>query len=145
VLFDERKKALCVIDLDTVMPGYVHYDFGDAVRTFTNRAKEDETNLANVSIDIEIFKGLASGFLSEAGTILTQVEISNLVYGAGYIVFEQTIRFLTDYLNGDTYYKTNYTDHNLVRAKAQFRLLQSIEEQFSEMENIIRKEAGSSL
>jgi len=139
VLFNTDNDGFCVIDLDTVMPGFVHFDFGDAIRTFTNRADEDAKDLDKVSMDPELFEGFAKGFLSEAGDVLTEKEIELLAFSAKYIVFEQTIRFFGDYLNGDPYYKTKYPDHNLVRTRAQFKLLQSMEEQFEEMESIIRK------
>jgi Ser/Thr protein kinase RdoA (MazF antagonist) len=139
VLFNTDNDGFIVIDLDTVMPGFVHFDFGDAIRTFTNTGNEDEADLSKISMDIKLFEGFARGFLSEAGEVLTAKEIELLAFSAKYIVYEQTIRFFGDYLNGDTYYKTKYPEHNLVRTKAQFKLLQSIEDQFEEMEGIIRK------
>jgi len=139
VLFNDKNEGICVIDLDTVMPGFVHFDFGDAIRTFTNSANEDEADLNKILMDINLFEGFARGFLSEARSVLTKEEIKHLAFSAKYIVYEQTIRFFGDYLNGDTYYKTQYPEHNLVRSKAQFKLLQSMEEQFEEMEQIIRK------
>lgn len=138
VLFDENNKGLCVIDLDTVMPGFVHFDFGDAVRTFTNTGSEDEADLSKMSMNLDLFKGFTKGFLSEALEVLTANEITCLAFSAKYIVYEQAIRFFTDYLNGDTYYKIKYPKHNLVRTKAQFKLLLSMEEQFGEMERVIK-------
>jgi Ser/Thr protein kinase RdoA (MazF antagonist) len=139
VLFDNKNKGICVIDLDTVMPGFVHFDFGDAIRTFTNTADEDEADPDKISMDINLFEGFAKGFLSETKDVLSNEEIKYLAYSAKYIVYEQTIRFFTDYLDGDTYYKTKYPEHNLVRTTAQFKLLQSMEEQFGEMEGIVEK------
>ena len=138
VLFNDKNEGICVIDLDTVMPGFVHFDFGDAIRTFTNTANEDEADLSKISMNIQLFEGFTKGFLFEAGSVLSQEEIKHLAFSAKYIVYEQSIRFFTDYLDGDKYYKTKYPEHNLVRTKAQFKLLQSMEEQFEEMKEIVR-------
>lgn len=142
VLFDKNNQGLCVIDLDTVMPGYVHFDFGDSIRTFTNTGDEDDKNLDNISMNIEYFKEYTIGFLSETKKILNEIEIKSLAFSAKYICYEQTIRFFTDYLNGDLYYKTSYAEHNLDRTKAQLKLLQSMEEQFDMMEEIVKEESG---
>jgi Ser/Thr protein kinase RdoA (MazF antagonist) len=139
VLFDQEGKGICVIDLDTVMPGYVHYDFGDAIRTFTNTADEDEKDLAKVSISLPLFEAFTKGFLSETKAILTPAEIENLVLSARTMTFIIGLRFLTDYIDGDVYYKTYYPGHNLVRSKVQFHLVESMETQMSVMEEIIRK------
>ncbi len=139
VLFNTENDGFCVIDLDTVMPGFVHFDFGDAIRTFTNTGNEDEADLSKISMNINLFEGFTRGFLSETKEVLTKDEIKYLAFSAKYIVYEQTIRFFSDYLNGDEYYKTKYPEHNLVRSKAQFKLLQSMEEQFEEMEGIVHK------
>lgn len=139
VLFNTENDGFCVIDLDTVMPGFVHFDFGDAIRTFTNTGNEDEADLSKISMNINLFEGFTRGFLSETKEVLTKDEIKYLAFSAKYIVYEQTIRFFSDYLNGDEYYKTKYPEHNLVRSKAQFKLLQSMEEQFGEMEGIVHK------
>ena len=139
VLFNENNKGMCVIDLDTVMPGYVHFDFGDAIRTFTNTGDEDAIDLDGIEMNFEYFKALTTGFLSEAGDVLNKEEINTLAFSGKYIVFEQSARFLTDYLNGDVYYKTDYPNHNLVRTKAQVKLLQSIERQFDEMHLFVTK------
>ena len=129
----------CVIDLDTVMAGTVLYDFGDMVRTSTSPVEEDEKDISKVTMRINIFEALANGYLEELEEVLTEVEISNLVYGAKVIVYEQAIRFLTDYIMGDVYYSTSYQEHNLVRTRTQLALLESIEKQTVEMERIIRK------
>ncbi len=141
VLFNKNNKGICVIDLDTVMPGYVHFDFGDAIRTFTNTGNEDEKDLDKISMNIDLFKGFAEGFLSQTKDLLSKEEIKTLAFSAKYIVYEQTIRFLADYLDGDAYYKTKYPTHNLVRAKAQFKLLESMEEQFEDMARIVESES----
>jgi Ser/Thr protein kinase RdoA (MazF antagonist) len=139
VLFDHEGKGICVIDLDTVMPGYVHYDFGDAIRTFTNTADEDEKDLAKVSMNLALYEGFAKGFLSETKSILHPSEIETLAFSAKIMTFIIGLRFLTDYLAGDIYYKTHYPVHNLTRAKVQFKLIESMEAQMNLMEEIIRK------
>jgi len=121
------------------MPGYIISDFGDMVRTFTSPAAEDEKDTSKVTMRIDIFKALVHGYLSQLKEILTQAEIDNLVYGAQLITYEQSIRFLTDYLNGDVYYTTAYDNHNLVRARNQFALLKKIIEQSGEMEKIVKE------
>jgi thiamine kinase-like enzyme len=118
-------KGLCVIDLDTVMPGTVLSDFGDMVRSFTNSADEDEPDLRKVFFDLGIFKELTIGFLEGSGSILIPVEKNNLILGGKIIIYMQAIRFLTDYLSEDTYYKIDYPDHNLVRTRNQLKLLDS--------------------
>jgi Ser/Thr protein kinase RdoA (MazF antagonist) len=137
VLFDEENKAVCVIDLDTVMPGYVHFDFGDAIRTFANTADEDEKDVSKVRMNLELFEAFSKGFLSETKTILKPAELATLAFSARMMTYIIGIRFLTDYLEGDTYYKTQYPEHNLVRARVQFRLIESMEEQFEEMQGVI--------
>ncbi len=139
MLDDETGKGLAVIDLDTVMPGTVLFDFGDMVRSFTSPVEEDEADIHKVKMQINIFEAILKGYLSELKDVLTTTEIENLVYGAEVIVYEQAVRFLTDYLMGDTYYATDYEDHNLIRARNQFALLESIQEQKEEMERIIKK------
>lgn len=137
VLFDSNNQGYCVIDLDTVMPGYVHFDFGDAIRTFTNSCDEDEKNISKIEMNMEYFSSFSKGFLSQTREILNPTEISRLAFSAKYITYEQSIRFLTDFLQGDTYYKINFGDHNLVRATAQAQLLKSMEEKFHLMEEVI--------
>lgn len=139
VLFDEKTgKAICVIDLDTVMPGTALYDFGDAIRFGTNYSAEDEKDLSKVGINLDYFKAYAQGFLSQAGTSLNQEEIDNLAFSSILMTFECGMRFLTDYLNGDTYFKTQYADHNLVRARDQFALVADMEKHLDEMKEIVR-------
>ena len=137
ILFDKAGNVLCVIDLDTVMPNFVFSDFGDFLRSAANTGREDDPNLDNVSFNMDIFKAFAEGYLKSARTFLTPVEIENLPYAAALFPYMQTVRFLADYLNGDTYYKTQYAEHNLVRSKAQFKLLQSVEEATPAMQEFI--------
>lgn len=126
VLFSSSTgKGLCVIDLDTVMPGTVLSDFGDMVRTFTNSADEDEMDLRKVNFRLEIFKEMVVGFIEGVSGILSPVERNNLILGGKLIIYMQVIRFLTDYLAGDTYYKIEYPEHNLVRTRNQMKLLDS--------------------
>ncbi|MFG6427335.1 phosphotransferase enzyme family protein [Lepagella muris] len=142
ILFDKKRDVLCVIDLDTVMRAPVLYDFGDAIRSYANTGKEDDSNLDNVEISLDIFRGFAEGYLSQCREALTDAEIDNLAFSALYITFEQVLRFLMDYIDGDTYYKTRYPAHNLVRARAQYKLLRSMEEHYEEMQSIIRSIAA---
>lgn len=139
ILFDQQDEVLCVVDLDTVMPGYVLSDFGDFIRTGANNGAEDDRDLDNVSLNLPIFEGYARGYLQKAASFLTEVEIEHLAYGAKLLTYMQTVRFFSDYLDGDTYYKIAYPEHNLVRTKAQFKLLQSLEEHYDEMQRIVRQ------
>jgi thiamine kinase-like enzyme len=138
VLYSKEGKALCVIDLDTVMPGYVHDDFGDAIRTFTNTGEEDDPDLDKVSMNISYFKSFAQGFLENAGEMLNQTEKDYLALSARMITYMQSLRFLADYLNGDIYYRIHHPLHNLQRTKAQVKLMLSMEEQYDEMKRIIK-------
>lgn len=124
-LFDTNNKGLCVIDTDTVMPGIVHYDFGDAIRTICNTAAEDETNLDLVNFNVEFYNAYKQGFLEEVESALSDKEIETLPLAAKSMIFIMALRFLTDFLNNDLYYKTKYPEHNLDRAKNQFKLLDS--------------------
>jgi len=126
VLFDTNNKGLCVIDTDTVMPGVVHYDFGDAIRTICNSAAEDETDLDKVNFNLEYYKAYTKGFLEQVESVLTPTELKYLPLGAKTMIFIIGLRFLTDYLNGDIYFKTKYPEHNLDRAKNQFKLIESM-------------------
>ncbi len=139
ILLDENDKALCVIDLDTVMPGYVHYDFGDAVRTVANVAGEDEKDLDKVRMDIDLFEAYATGYLSETNDTLNNTEKEFLAFSPKLITYIMGLRFLTDYIDGDNYYKIHHPHHNLERARAQFRLVESMEMQYPEMQRIIDK------
>jgi hypothetical protein len=139
ILLDENDKALCVIDLDTVMPGYVHYDFGDAIRTAANIAAEDEKELSKVKMDINLFRAYAEGYLSETRETLNSVEKEYLAFAPRLITYTIALRFLTDYIDGDNYFKIHHKHHNLQRAKAQFKLVESMELQYPEMQRIINK------
>jgi len=139
ILLDENDKALCVIDLDTVMPGYVHYDFGDAIRTGANTANEDEKDLLKIKMDINLFRSYSEGYLSETGDTLNDVEKEYLAFAPQLITYTIAVRFLTDFIDGDNYFKIHHENHNLQRARAQIRLVMSMEEQYEEMRNIIRK------
>lgn len=121
MLFDPSGEPLCVIDLDTVMPSFVFSDFGDFMRTAANTAPEDEPDLDKIGFDMEIFKAFAEGYISATRDFLTPVERDHLPYAVTLFPYMQAVRFLTDYLNGDTYYKTAYPEHNLVRTRAQWR------------------------
>ncbi len=139
ILLDENDKALCVIDLDTVMPGYVHYDFGDAIRTVTNTAAEDEKDLDKVRMDINLFKAYARGYLSETGKTLNDVEKDYLAFAPKLITYTIGVRFLTDFIDGDNYFKIHHEFHNRQRTRAQLKLVMSMEEQYGEMQKIIRE------
>jgi len=139
ILLDKNDKALCVIDLDTVMPGYVHYDFGDAIRTAANSASEDEKDLSKIKMDINLFEAYAKGFLSESGNTLNDTEKEYLAFAPRLITYTIAVRFLTDYIDGDHYFKVHHENHNLQRARAQLRLVKSMEEQYEEMKEIIRR------
>ena len=139
ILFDKPTgKVLCAIDLDTVMSSTSLNDIGDAVRTYTNTGAEDDKNLDNVEMSIDMFRAFAEGYLSEQRASMTQSELDWMAFGGRYIVFEQVLRFLMDYIDGDNYYKIAYPDHNLVRTRAQYKLLQSIERQYEEMCEIVK-------
>ena len=138
VLFDSiTRKFLCVIDLDTVMPGLLGFDFGDAIRFIANTSAEDETNLSKVEVDIAKFRAFASGFLNEVGDRISEEERSTLVLGAITMTAECGLRFLTDYIDGDNYFKTEYPEHNLDRARCQLKLAQSMLEKRKELEDIV--------
>ncbi|MGJ5641256.1 phosphotransferase enzyme family protein [Formosa sp. S-31] len=132
-LFDKNDKGLCVIDTDTVMPGIIHYDFGDAIRTICNTAAEDETNLDLVTFNVAYYKAYKKGFLETMGETLSPLELKYLPLGAKTMTFIMALRFLTDYLNNDIYYKTAYSEHNLNRSKNQFKLIQSFSEQLEHL------------
>lgn len=137
ILFDDKNNILCIIDLDTVMPGSILFDFGDAIRTLGNSAAEDEADLTRVHFQTAYFEAFTKGYLSESKLFLTERERTNLVYSCRYMVWEQAIRFLTDYLNGDTYYKISFSDHNKVRTMSQLRYLEVLEENKGMMEECI--------
>ena len=138
VLIDDATgEGICVIDLDTVMPGLVLYDFGDMVRTTTSPAKEDERDLSKVTMQFPMFEALARGYLSSAAEFLTPAEKKFLPFSGKLITFETGIRFLTDYLAGDTYFKVHREGHNLDRCRTQFKLVESIEQQEEKMSQLM--------
>ena len=139
ILFNESDGSmLCMIDLDTVMSSTSLNDFGDAIRSYANTGAEDDRNLDNVGMDIAMFKAYAEGYLHEQKASMVQSELDWLAFSARYITFEQVLRFLMDYIDGDKYYKISYPDHNLVRSRAQYKLLLSMEEQYDRMCEIIK-------
>jgi hypothetical protein len=138
VMIDDRTgQGICVIDLDTVMPGWIDFDFGDAVRSGSNPAAEDEIDLDKVRFDLNIFDHLAHGFLDAAGEMLTPLEVQNLAFSARLITLEQALRFLTDHLLGDVYYRIHRPGHNLDRCRTQIKLIQDMESVFDRMEKIV--------
>jgi hypothetical protein len=138
VMLDDRTgAAMCVVDLDTVMPGCVLYDFGDMVRTATSPTLEDEQDLAKVQMQLPTFKRLAQGYFDRAGGFLTKAEKSLMAFSGKLITFETGLRFLTDYLSGDTYFRVHRPDHNLDRCRTQFKLVQSIEVQEKVMQKFV--------
>lgn len=140
VLFDaDSGKAVCVIDLDTVMPGLVHYDFGDSIRFGASTAAEDEKDLSKVKLDLGLFKAYTRGFLTACGGALTEKEIEYLPFSAMLLTYECGIRFLTDYLNGDTYFKIHYPAQNLDRCRTQFKLVADMEEKMEDMQLIVKR------
>jgi len=138
VLFDTNKKGLCVIDLDTIQPGYVTSDFGDGIRTLTNTGEEDDANLDRISMDLELYEAFASGFLDSTRHILSDIEKEALLYGGLLFPYMQAVRFLIDYIDGDTYYKVKHPEHNLVRTRAQLKLTQDGEAKMDELKTIIK-------
>ena len=140
VLFDNKTgKGICVIDLDTVMPGLAIYDFGDAVRAATALAAEDERDLSKVGFSMDKFKLLTEGYLSEAKNFLTETEIDHLAFAARLVSFTIGLRFLADHLAGDSYFKTQRENQNLDRARTQFKTVADMEKQFDEMRNVVNK------
>ncbi len=140
VLIDEATgHAVCVIDLDTVMPGLCAYDFGDAIRFGANTAAEDEQDLDKVKLDMDMYRAYADGYLSEVSGELSASEVDSLAVGAKMMTLENGIRFLGDYLNGDVYFKTDYPEHNLVRARTQFKLLSEMDAHWDEMLACVRE------
>ena len=139
ILFDATTKCvLCAIDLDTVMSSTSLNDFGDAIRSYTNTGAEDDRCLERVEMSIDMFRAYAEGYLSEQRATMTESEKEWLAFSGLYITFEQVLRFLMDYIDGDRYYKTISPDHNLVRTRAQYKLLQSMERQYDTMRAIIQ-------
>lgn len=140
ILFDEgTRKAICIIDLDTVMPGLSHYDFGDSIRTGASTGAEDEQDLSKIEMDLSMFEIFTKGFLEGCGGSLTEKEIEMLPMGAKLMTYECGIRFLADYLEGDVYYKIHREHHNLDRARTQFKLVADMEAKWDQMMAIVEK------
>lgn len=142
ILFDESSgEGICVIDLDTTMPGLSIYDFGDSIRGGAKRSAEDEADLTRVRLDLGLYEAYTRGFLQGSRGAFTPAELEYLPWGARIITLECGMRFLTDYLDGDRYFRIRYADHNLRRARAQFKLLEDMEAHFAEMTAIVCKYA----
>lgn len=140
ILFDEGDlRAVCVIDLDTVMPGLVHYDFGDSIRFGASTGAEDEKDLSKIEMSLELFEMYTKGFLSTCKDKLNDEEVNNLPFSAKLLTFECGMRFLTDYLNGDTYFKIHRPEHNLDRCRTQFKLVYDMETKMDKMMEIVNK------
>ena len=139
ILFDaDTKDVLCAIDLDTVMSSTSLNDVGDALRSYTNTGAEDDPDLEKVSMSLDMFRAYIEGYLSERAATLSESEWEWLAFSGRFITFEQVLRFLMDYIDGDKYYKIKYPEHNLVRTRAQYKLLQSMEEQYDQMVAIVK-------
>lgn len=138
MLDDKTKKAICVIDLDTVMPGLVAFDFGDSIRFGASTAAEDETDLSKVSMSLELFRTYTEGFIGACGDALTEKEIETLPLGAKLMTLECGARFLTDYLEGDKYFRIHRDGHNLERCRTQLKLVEDMEQKWEEMNGIIK-------
>lgn len=139
MLFDKDGNVLCIIDLDTVMPSFVFSDYGDFLRTAANTGMEDDPNLDNIDFNMEIFEAFTKGYLEGTKAFLLPIEKENLPYAAMLFPYMQTVRFLADYINGDTYYKIKYPEHNLIRTKAQWRLFERAEAKEIEMMKFLFK------
>ena len=140
VLFDAvTGEAVCVIDLDTVMPGLVHYDFGDSIRFGASTAAEDEKDLDRVSMSLELFEAYTRGFIASCGGKLTEAETEYLPFSAKLLTYECGIRFLSDYLDGDTYFRIHYPEQNLDRCRTQLKLVADMEKKMPEMKSITEK------
>jgi thiamine kinase-like enzyme len=136
ILFDKNKRGLCVIDLDTVMPGYFISDVGDMMRTYLSPVSEEEPYFSRIEVREEYFKAIVRGYLHEMHDELTSFEKNYFVYAGKYLIYMQALRFITDYFNNDVYYGAKYSDQNFVRANNQIVLLQKLlekEEQLSKM------------
>lgn len=145
VLFDKNGRGICVIDLDTIMPGYFISDVGDMIRTYISPAGEEEKDFEKVELRIDYFTAIVNGYLDKMKSVLSFTEINHMVYAGKFMIYMQALRFLTDYLNDDVYYGKKYEDHNLVRAGNQSRLLQLLMKNEDELNEIVRRavnEAG---
>ncbi len=138
VLLNRQGQALCLIDLDTVMPGYLYYDFADAVRAMCSTADEDEADINKVNIDLDLFTAFVHGFMDEMNPYLTTLEKETLVASCKIFPFALGVRFLSDYLNGDQYFKVSHPKHNLQRAQTQFQLCRAMIKQASTMDYVVK-------
>ena len=132
-------EGVCVIDLDTLMPGHAIFDFGDSIRFGASTADEDEADLSKVQLNLELFDAYTKGFLEGCNNVLSDAEKDLLPTGAWTITLEQGVRFLTDYLNGDIYFGTHYPEQNLDRARTQFKLVKEMEEKQDQMQAVVAK------
>ena len=137
-IYDKQGNVLCVIDLDTVMPSFVFSDYGDFLRTGANFVAEDDPKIENVGFNQDIFRAFTEGYIESARSFLTPVEVENLPYAVALFPFMQCVRFFADYLNGDTYYKIAYPEHNLVRTRNQQALYHRVTDNYDMMDNFIR-------
>jgi Ser/Thr protein kinase RdoA (MazF antagonist) len=140
VLLNKNDEAQCVIDLETVMDGYVAYDFGDAIRTIVNTTTEDEADLSKIQLNMPLFNAYVKGYLKEASKFLTDAEVNSLMKGALLLPYMQAVRFLTDHINGDKYFKIKFEGHNLQRARAQFQLVKMLDASAATMNETILNE-----
>lgn len=138
VLFDKSGKVLCVVDWDTVMPGFITSDVGDFIRSGVNFAYEDEPDHSKIGVNMPIYKAFVEGYLSTAGKFLTDTERSLIAYGGRLMTYMQTVRFLTDHINGDVYFKIHHEGHNLQRAESQLYYLKCLEDKAEEMEALLK-------
>ncbi|MCK5113210.1 MAG: phosphotransferase, partial [Phycisphaerae bacterium] len=134
---DNTDEGICVIDLDTTMPGLAGYDFGDLVRTGANSGLEDEKDLSKIYLDVDMFTRITHGYLETSRDFLTDVEIQHLVFAAKLMIFENGIRFLTDHLSGDVYFKIHREGHNLDRCRTQIKLVKDVEDKMDELQAIV--------
>jgi hypothetical protein len=140
VMLDEKTgEPVAVIDLDTIMQGSICYDFGDSIRFGCNHADEGERDLSKVNFDIELFEAYTKGYLSALGESITQIEKENLAFGAILMTYECGMRFLTDYLEGDVYFRIKHPSHNIDRTRMQFKLVSDMEKLLPEMNEIVMK------
>ncbi len=142
ILFDkETEKSVCLIDFDTIMPGSIIYDYGEGIRSGVTTSKEDEQDTSKIHVDMDRFEAFTKGFLEKTKNIITKEEMEMLPLGAWMMTYENLLRFLADYLNGDVYFSVNpeIEDHNLVRVKAQIEILKQIEENENKMKGMIQK------
>jgi Ser/Thr protein kinase RdoA (MazF antagonist) len=137
VLFDRDGKGICVIDLDTVMPGYFISDVGDMMRTYLSAANEEETDFSKINIRTDFFKAIYNGYMLEMGSVLTETEKSYFIYSGKFLIYMQAIRFLADYLQNDVYYGAKYEGHNFIRAENQITLLKRYQEAEPELRSLI--------